>query len=146
VRHALAETFSSVGIQGEDVWRAAAQVRALLVMNQYGSCLAAVRSPEFWKDPDVRWLTGVHASDEFLEYFDQERFEAFVCWLKMPALISLASESASPTKAANDVTAIAANLAYAAKVSSYELRRFLVRLTAKDERQPRPSEEEPATP
>jgi glycosidase len=146
VRHALAETFSSVGIQGEDVWRAAAQVRALLVMNGYESCLAAVRSPQFWKDPDVRWLTGVHQSDELIEYFDQQRFEAFVCWLKLPALIAGALESASPTKAANDVTAIAANLAYAAKVSSYELRRFLVRLLAKDERQPRSAEEAPATP
>ena len=60
LRHALAEAFSAVGVHGEQAWRAAAQVRALLLMNQFGSCSAAVRSAEFWHDADVRWLTGMH--------------------------------------------------------------------------------------
>jgi hypothetical protein len=125
LRHALAEIFSAVGVHGEQAWRAAAQVRALLLMNQYESCSVAVRAAEFWSDADVRWLTGIHGGVEEPEYFTQEGFEAFVCWLKLPALIAVGEGSAVQTKAAHDVTAIAANLAYAAKVAGYDVRRFL---------------------
>jgi len=125
LRHALAEAFSAVGVHGEQAWRAAAQVRALLLMNQFGSCPAAVRSAAFWNDADVRWLTGIHRGVEEPEYFTQEGFESFVCWLKLPALIAIAEGSAVQTKAAQDVTAIAANLVYAAKVAGYEVHRFL---------------------
>jgi hypothetical protein len=125
LRHALAEAFSSVGVHGEQAWRAAAQVRALLLMNGYGSCSAAVRAAAFWNDADVRWLTGIHGEAHEPEYFTQEGFESFVCWLKLPALIAIAEGSAVETKAAQDVTALAANLAYAAKVAGYEVHRFL---------------------
>jgi len=125
LRHALAEVFSAVGVHGEQAWRAAAQVRALLLMNQFGSCSAAVRSAEFWNDADVRWLTGIHGEVHEPEYFTQEGFESFACWLKLPGLIAIAEGSAVQTKAAQDVTAIAANMAYAAKVAGYEVHRFL---------------------
>jgi len=125
LRHALAEAFSAVGVHGEQAWRAAAQIRALLLMNQFGTCSAAVRSAEFWDDADVRWLTGIHGEVGEPEYFTQEGFESFVCWLKLPALIAIAEGPAVETKAAQDVTAIAANLAYAAKVAGYEVHRFL---------------------
>jgi len=125
LRHALAEVFSAVGVHGEQAWRAAAQVRALLLMNQYGSCSAAVRSAEFWNDADVRWLTGIHGGVEEPEYFAQEGFEAFVCWLKLPALIAVGEGPVVQTKAAQDVTAVAANLAYAARVAGYDVHRFL---------------------
>jgi hypothetical protein len=125
LRHALAEVFSAVGVHGEQAWRTAAQVRALLMMNRYGSCSAAVRSVKFWNDADVRWLTGIHGGVEEPEYFTQEGFEAFVCWLQLPALIATGEGSAVQTKAAQDVTAVAANLVYAAKVAGYEVHRFL---------------------
>jgi glycosidase len=125
LRHALAEAFSAVGVHGEQAWRAAAQIRALLMMTQYGSCSAAVRSAEFWNDADVRWLTGIHGEMGEPEYFTQEGFESFVCWLKLPALIAIAEGAPVQTKAAQDITAIAANLAYAAKVAGYEVHRFL---------------------
>jgi hypothetical protein len=125
LRHALAEAFSAVGVHGEQAWRAAAQVRALLMMNQFGSCSAAVRSAEFWNDADVRWLTGIHGGVDEPEYFTQEGFDSFVCWLKLPALIAIAEGATIQTKEAQDITAIAANLAYAAKVAGYEVHRFL---------------------
>jgi hypothetical protein len=125
LRHALAEVFSAVGVHGEQAWRAAAQIRALLMMNQFESCSAAVRSAKFWEDADVRWLTGIHGEVGEPEYFTQEGFESFVCWLKLPALIATAEGSAVETKAAQDITAIAANLTYAAKVAGYEVDRFL---------------------
>lgn len=59
------------------------------------------------------------------EYFMQEGFEAFVCWLQLPALVAVGEDSVVQTKAAQDVTAVAANLAYAAKVAGYDVHRFL---------------------
>ncbi|MGA7157170.1 MAG: alpha-amylase family glycosyl hydrolase [Acidobacteriaceae bacterium] len=132
LRHVFAEVFSAVGVHGEQAWRAAAQVRALLRMNQFGSCAAAVRAAEFWDDADVRWLTGIHGAADEPEYFTQEGFDAFVCWLKLPALIAIGESSNGQTKAAQDVTAIASNLAYAAKVAGYEVHRFLDVLRAGD--------------
>jgi hypothetical protein len=113
-------------------------------MKIHGSCSAAVRSAEFWCDPDVRWLTGIRGTVEEAEYFDKERFEAFVCWLQLPALIAGAVDSSSHTKAANDINAIAANLAYAAKVASYDVRLFLDFLHTGDVQDQRQSSEEPA--
>ncbi|MGA8939669.1 MAG: hypothetical protein WB439_10935, partial [Acidobacteriaceae bacterium] len=80
---------------------------------------------DFWNDADVRWLTGIHGEVDEPKFFVQEGFDAFVCWLKLPALIAIAEGSAAQTKRAQDVTAIASNLAYAAKVAGYEVRRFL---------------------
>jgi hypothetical protein len=145
LRHALAEAFSSVGVHGEQAWRAAAQVRALLLMNGYGSCSAAVRSSAFWNDADVRWLTGIHGEAHEPEYFTQEGFESFVCWLKLPALIAIAEGSAVETKAAQDVTALSANLAYAAKVAGYEVHRFLDVLKTGDLKKRREPEVEDLT-
>jgi hypothetical protein len=125
LRHVLAEVFSAVGVHGEQAWRASAQVRALLLMHQYASCAEAVRSAEFWNDADVRWLTGIHGGVEEPEYFNQESFEAFVCWLKLRDLLVRGEASVLQTKAAQDVTAVAANLTYAAKVAGYEVLRFL---------------------
>ena len=66
------------------------------------------------------------------EYFTQEGFESFVCWLKLPALIAVGEGSGVQTKAAQDVTVVAANLAYAGKVAGYEVHRFLDVLRAGD--------------
>jgi hypothetical protein len=143
LRHVLAETFSAVGIHGEDAWRAAARVRVLLRMNIPASRFPAVRCDDFWQDDDVRWLTGVHATDAGIEQFDPQAFATFVCWLQLPALIAVAEDASSNPKAANDVTAIAANLAYAARISSFDCQRFLDFLHAEDSEPHRQFVEEP---
>jgi glycosidase len=125
LRHALAETFFAVGLHGEDAWRAAAQVRVLLRVNTQASLSAAIRSEDFWRDPDVRWLTGINNPVENEEYFNQERFETLVCWLQLPALIEAAEDRLLHTTTANDATVVATNLIRAARTASYHLRRFL---------------------
>jgi len=125
LRHALAETFSNVGLKGEDAWRAAAQVRVLLRVGIEASLSEAMAAEDFWSDPDVRWLTGAHADEEGVEYFAQEQFEAFACWLQLPGLIAGVEDAKLPTKSANSVTAIAANLAYAAKLAGYKVKPFV---------------------
>ncbi|MFP5232480.1 MAG: alpha-amylase family glycosyl hydrolase [Acidobacteriota bacterium] len=125
LRHVFAEIFSATGVQGEQAWRAAAMVRVLLLMSQFDSCSAAVRSEEFWNDADARWLTGVHGGIDEPEYFIQESFESFVCWLLLPALIEIGRAPQVHTKDAQHVAEIASNLAYAARVAGYQVHRFL---------------------
>lgn len=50
-----------------------------------------------WTDPDVRWLTGVHAAGGHT-YFVCEPYEELLWWLQMPALLRIAGEP-SPKKA-----------------------------------------------
>jgi hypothetical protein len=123
LRHAFAETFSSVGVNGEQAWRAAAQVRVLLSLNTQPSVAEATRSESFWQDPDVRWLTGVHSSGD-IEFFEKERFDAFVCWIQLP-IFAAGSDESLQTKAVDDAVASAGQLADAAKRATYNVRAFL---------------------
>ena len=124
LRHALAEAFSTVGLHGEQTWRAAAMVRVLLQMNTESSPEAAIRSEEFWHNPDVRWLAGINRSGG-KEYLHQEEFEALICWLQLPALVAIAQEPAPVSEAVNEITDTAGRLARAAKSAGYDLRLFL---------------------
>ena len=86
LRAALAETFSSVGLQGEAAWRAAAQVRLLTREKNAATLADAMETMAFWQDPDVRWLIGVTgAAGE--ERFDPAAFAQLVCWLRLPELL-----------------------------------------------------------
>ena len=87
LRHALADIFLSMGMEGESRWQAAAQVRLLLT--KPAAAPDAIRSQSFWADPDVRWLAGVNQSSG-VTYFNKERFEELLSWLQLPTLIDLA--------------------------------------------------------
>ncbi len=84
VRSCLAEIFSTLGVQGEDTWRAAARVRVLLA---HGAA-DVVGKERFWSDPDVRWLAGVSEASA-VTYFNKEQFEELFAWLQLPALLAL---------------------------------------------------------
>jgi hypothetical protein len=90
LRSALSETFTAIGMEGENTWRAAARVRILL--SHTDTSPAATRTEQFWSDPDVRWLTGVNESSG-VTYFNKEGFEELLGWLQLPALINLAQQS-----------------------------------------------------
>ncbi len=92
LRWALAETFSSVGLEGETAWKAAAQVRVLLKFTGDEDSRKILRTEEFWKDPDVRWLTGVNLASG-IEYMNKERFEELLCWFELPALVGIAASA-----------------------------------------------------
>lgn len=124
LRHALAEAFSGVGIEGEEVWRAAARIRVLLRMQTHASLAEAVRSEEFWRDPDVRWLAGIN-SYQGEEYLNQESFEALLCWLALPGLLEAARRGSRSAKAAKEAGAAAGDLARTAQAASYKLRQLL---------------------
>ncbi len=90
LRSALSETFTAIGMEGENTWRAAARVRILL--SHSDTPPAVTRTEQFWSDPDVRWLTGVNESAG-VTYFNKEGFEELLGWLQLPALIKLAQQS-----------------------------------------------------
>jgi hypothetical protein len=119
LRHALAETFSSVGVKGEDAWRAAAQVRVLLRVEAAASLKEALETAAFWDDADVRWLTGTHGDEEGVAYFEQERLEALACWLELPGLVA----------ALPDV-AMAIRMADVAKAAGYKVKPFVEMLVS----------------
>ncbi|MDE1178456.1 MAG: alpha-amylase family glycosyl hydrolase [Edaphobacter sp.] len=104
LRWALAETFSSIGLEGEAAWKAAAQIRVLLKFSTNAE--KAFRTEEFWTEPDVRWLIGVNNAGG-TEFINQERLEELLFWIQLPQLLQLASSPkslASPATVAKQVT------------------------------------------
>ena len=117
LRPAFAETFSSVGLEGECAWRAAAQVRVLLRQGDKRLEITEVQTNFFWSDPDVRWLAGVSGAFG-TEFLNKERFEEFVCWLALPALLQTETQ-------AEDVLAVLKQLTRRATEVSWNLKTFV---------------------
>ena len=92
LRGVLAEIFTSLGIQGDAIWRAAARVRLLLEHGKTPEETFASRA--FWAEPDVRWLTGINESDG-ITWFNKEQFEEMWGWLQLPELIHIAERKLS---------------------------------------------------
>jgi len=90
LRGALAEVFSSLGLVGESIWRAAAQLRVLLLQADAAEEWS-VDSRAFWNEGDVRWLAGVNESAG-VSYVNKELFEVLIEWLQLPALLEIAEE------------------------------------------------------
>jgi hypothetical protein len=124
LRSALAETFSSLGLEGEDSWRAAARVRLLLSHRADPAAIALkplLGSKHFWSDPDVRWLAGV---SEFggRTFFNKELFEELASWLLLPDLTRrIAAKSA-------DFEDPLQEFFLAAQAAGYEVERFIALL------------------
>jgi hypothetical protein len=127
-RHALADLFVSMGMEGEASWQAAAQVRLLLS----GAAIApeVIRSEALWADPDVRWLAGVNLAAG-ITYFNRQQFEELLTWLQLPTLIQIAQNETSQSKSAQptSIATIEDSVAVArksAKHAGYDLKKFLL--------------------
>jgi glycosidase len=125
LREALASIFLTCGMEGEDVWRAAARVRVLLAHD--GRALAEiVSSHSFWDDPDVRWLTGVNES-QGTTYFNQEATDELLVWIAIPSLLK-AAEGQSPTDDLREIEERLARVREAAKNAGFVLEDFLAQV------------------
>jgi hypothetical protein len=85
-----------------------------------GPAVTAPFSASLWQDPDIRWLTGIHAADG-LDYFVQEPYEDLLWWLQLPKLLDLAAETTPDTA---EFLAIAASIRQAlsdAETAKYRL-------------------------
>jgi len=129
LRSVLAETFSSLGIDGEGAWRTAARVRILLSHPELPS-EDVWHSEAFWADLDVRWLTGVNESSG-ITYFNKEQFEEMICWTQIPALLQIAANNKTKTLTLEEVEQSVAKLCSAAEQSGYKLNTLIANLTQK---------------
>jgi hypothetical protein len=124
LRPALAEAFSSVGLEGELAWKAAAQVRVLLRIGTETSAEAALHSVEFWQDPDVRWLAGSNVSHG-TEFFHLERFEELVSWLQLPALLDLCMRQPISQGDSQSITDMLQEITRTIHIAGYKVEPFL---------------------
>ena len=79
LRAGLAESYASLGLEGEGAWRAAALTRIVIAHN-----IGSVNTEAFWDDADVRWLAGVNESEGKL-FFNRELFSQLLPWLEQDA-------------------------------------------------------------
>jgi glycosidase len=76
-----------------------------------------------WSDPDVRWLTGVHAVEGH-EYVVRERYEEMLWWMQMPALLKLAGEPKLDRKAVDAMGARVEAALETAEKAGYQIDRL----------------------
>jgi hypothetical protein len=123
----LADLFCSMGMEGEAMWQAAAEVRLLL--SEAAVAPDAIYSEDLWADPDVRWLAGVNQAGG-ITFFNREQFEELLTWLQLPALIEIVPaetiqpKSAQPAGIAEIETSVAA-ARKAAHDAGCNLKKFL---------------------
>ncbi len=81
LRTGLSQTFPTFGLRGEEAWRAAAQVR-LLLLTDTRPLLETLTENVFWSSPDTHWLAGISSTGYHL---NKEAFEALLPLLSIPA-------------------------------------------------------------
>ncbi|QHN04663.1 alpha-amylase [Granulicella sp. WH15] len=128
LRPALAEVFSAIGIEGERAWRAAAQVRVLLRMEDEPSVAAALHSEAFWQDPDLRWLIGSNVSSG-TEYFNQEQLEELLCWFITPLLLQIAEDRSTLREGIEQIASLLKEITEAAHTAGYKAKAFIDLIT-----------------
>jgi Alpha amylase, catalytic domain len=123
LRSALSEIFSSVGMEGESTWQAAAKVRVLLA-HEDKIPTTLTHTDTFWNDPDVRWLAGINESLD-ITYFNKERFEELLCWLQLPALIEIAQQNSGKLESISHFEVPIQEASRSAKHAGYKLSEYL---------------------
>jgi glycosidase len=118
LREALVEIFSGFGMKGENAWRAAAQVRVLLLQ------AAVPDARSFWNDGEVRWLAGVNESDG-VTYVNKEQFEELMDWLQLPALLEFAEPNADALAGILEAEAAVEDARDAIAEAGYKLNEYL---------------------
>jgi hypothetical protein len=122
LRSALADIFSSMGLEDEQTWRLAARIRVLLWQADNPS--ASIETKEFWSDPDVRWLTGVNESNGKI-YFSKEMFEELLSWLQLPALLEIAQQDSGESRSITEVEALVSRACRTAEEAGYNVEKYL---------------------
>ena len=96
LREPIANALSRFGLTGEEHWRAAARIRAILANEAWlPGARRSAKSPYSWlHDPDVSWLINVH-DYQGIRYFSKEMYGCLLWWTALPALLRIA-ELATP--------------------------------------------------
>ncbi|WP_236657278.1 alpha-amylase family glycosyl hydrolase [Acidisarcina polymorpha] len=131
LRSAFGETFASMGIEGEDAWRAAARIRAAFLpasldpasLDTASLDKESVTNPKaegWWKDPDVRWLTGLHETSNGW-FFNKESHEQMIWWSTLPELVKMEIDPAAEKERLRKLAATIGSLLSAAAKAGYRL-------------------------
>jgi hypothetical protein len=126
LRSALADIFSSIGLEQDQTWRMAALIRVLLW--QADNPLASIETEEFWSNPDVRWLTSVNESNG-RKYFNKELFEELISWLQLAALLEIARQGSGELRSLSKIEAVVSRACRAAEEAGYNVEAYLSLLT-----------------
>jgi len=133
LREPFAQAFAALGFEGEEAWRVAARVKVGLLTGAgvgieqeaptetttvAGGRVALL--PALWRDPDVRWLTGVHEAEEHI-YVVREAYEELLWWLIMPSLLRLAGEPAPGRAAAESMSRTIEDALETAEAAGYRV-------------------------
>jgi glycosidase len=73
-----------------------------------------------WRDPDVRWLTGVHEANGHA-YFVKESYQELIWWLQLPVLSKLAGEAVPGRRAIAELSKVINQALEAAESADYTL-------------------------
>jgi hypothetical protein len=119
---ALADIFSSIGLEHEQAWRVAARIRLLLWQADNPS--ASIETEQFWSNSDVRWLTSVNESSG-KTYFNKELFEELLSWLQLPALLEIAQHDSGESHSISEIEAVISRASRAAKEAGYNVEAYL---------------------
>ena len=109
LRTPVADVFATLGIWGEDSWRASARLRILLAYP--GNLFHTLQQDEFWSDNDVRWLTGINES-EGVVYIDRDKLESLLSWLDRDGINKIRGEAIDEPVSAEEILSIAAKAGY----------------------------------
>ena len=122
LRNALADAFSQFGMEGEERWRAAACVRAVLANERWlPGAKRSTKSPYSWlHDPDVSWLINVHEY-EGVRYFNKEMYECLLWWMALPALARIAESPTSEPKSLRELELQIKSRINAAEAAEYQV-------------------------
>jgi glycosidase len=145
LREPLAQAFSAHGVESEEGWRSSARIKVLLLVENGArendeKTIATKTDPaeeskaeavitgherevfdaKLWRDPDVRWLAGVHEA-EGKSYLVREPYEELLWWLKLPELLRLAAETTPKKAAAEEIGGDVAKALDEAATAGYRL-------------------------
>lgn len=135
-RSVLGEMFSSLGLEGEDSWRAVASIRLLLspafARPVKGTTPVLCASKELWRDPELKWLLGINQSNK-TAYFNKELFEEMLWWTELPMLLGLLEKKDVDHAAVVQIEAQIGASQTAALLAGYKVDEFFALLTKKPE-------------
>jgi len=98
-------------------------------------------SPALWRDPDVRWLTGVHEAQGHA-YLVREPYEELLWWLLMPSLLRLAGDTVLNRAAIAQMNEIVSEALATAEAADYRIDALLGGPSGSDGGQPTEPEAE----
>ena len=92
-------------------------------------------APALWRDPDVRWLTGVHEAEGHL-YLVREQYEELLWWLLMPSLLRLAGEPTPSRDQVKELSKTVEEAMASAEAAKYRIDHLLGAVEAPTENEP----------